>query len=351
MPSALTGTSQLGDVLSHPEVPGAPLIALLGDISSEPRNGGRLLHIALRDDLPAIMDNEGRHTFFEAMADVERGPVERWLRQVERGKAARYCHPELPLRWGSGGYLPIVLHRGLRYLVLSFRGIFPQGWNLAVGAAEGWEELLDVRRAMEREFREELLILNRRDRVAYRFDFPEQLFDGDGPSTEAWKRWRLASLPRELLRCRVGHGPDAVRVVAQSRVRRADERLTEGLHVIVDPEDLGIECLRIVEVPLEDDLSLEEDVVFLGGELAVSGLLDPVVGLLPEGEYVARGEPSGGSDLPFAYLYQKGRRLGDLQESEQVKGSWEHRNSLCPVTRRLITALRDQEKKQGRERG
>jgi len=69
---------------------------------------------------------------------------------------------DLPLRWTSGGILPIVTYQGQQWAVLFFRDILPLGWNVGNGASETQEEWLNTSWLSARELAEELIVLNRK---------------------------------------------------------------------------------------------------------------------------------------------------------------------------------------------
>ncbi len=81
----------------------------------------------------------------------------------------------IPMRWASGGVLPIVEFRGRQWVAMLFRDVAPYGWNLPLGASERhsgvtasheeatqlWEdELRQPARLATREFLEELLVVD-----------------------------------------------------------------------------------------------------------------------------------------------------------------------------------------------
>ncbi|HEX2907061.1 MAG TPA: hypothetical protein VHO69_09390, partial [Phototrophicaceae bacterium] len=68
----------------------------------------------------------------------------------------------VPLRWASGGVLPIVEQRGQTWALLFFRDIPPVGWNVANGASADAADWLNPARIIEREFAEETILLNQR---------------------------------------------------------------------------------------------------------------------------------------------------------------------------------------------
>jgi hypothetical protein len=68
----------------------------------------------------------------------------------------------VPLRWASGGFLPMVRYQNRYWSMLLFRSILPVGWNVPNGASETKEEYKDLNRLIIREFSEEVILLDRR---------------------------------------------------------------------------------------------------------------------------------------------------------------------------------------------
>lgn len=66
-----------------------------------------------------------------------------------------------PLRWASGGVLPIARYHGRYWVVLFFRDIDPIGLNIANGGSESSSEYMDPQKIIYREFSEEVILLNK----------------------------------------------------------------------------------------------------------------------------------------------------------------------------------------------
>jgi hypothetical protein len=81
----------------------------------------------------------------------------------------------LPLRWASGGFLPIVRYREDYWVLLFLRDRRPPvGLNAPNGASETKDEYKDIKRLMGREFCEEVVILSgppSRDAEVFQTDF------------------------------------------------------------------------------------------------------------------------------------------------------------------------------------
>jgi hypothetical protein len=79
------------------------------------------------------------------------------------GSSWNWDGPTIPLRWASGGLLPIVYCQNKYWALLFFRDIRPVGLNVANGASEEETQLTDLQKLMEREFCEEIILLNSSD--------------------------------------------------------------------------------------------------------------------------------------------------------------------------------------------
>jgi len=66
----------------------------------------------------------------------------------------------LPLRWASGGALPVAKYKKRKWVVLSFRDIAPIGWNIANGASENSSERENINKIIFREFAEEICVFS-----------------------------------------------------------------------------------------------------------------------------------------------------------------------------------------------
>ena len=68
----------------------------------------------------------------------------------------------LPMRWASGGILPLVRYQGDYWVLLFFRDRPPVGLNVPNGASECKDEYKDPWRLIDREFNEEVVVLSGR---------------------------------------------------------------------------------------------------------------------------------------------------------------------------------------------
>lgn len=66
----------------------------------------------------------------------------------------------IPMRWASGGYLPVIFYKNKYWVSLFFRDIPPIGLNVANGATENKDEYKSLNRLISREFSEETILLS-----------------------------------------------------------------------------------------------------------------------------------------------------------------------------------------------
>jgi hypothetical protein len=127
------------------------------------------LEVDLCDQSYGIYNNAGKEflkkTFLGSkrvkIFDNEAKRIENFLNDAKPGEHYEINGLDTPLRWASGGVLPIACREGKYYYVLFFRGIQPEGWNVANGASETEDEYINLHNLMVREFSEELMLLKR----------------------------------------------------------------------------------------------------------------------------------------------------------------------------------------------
>jgi hypothetical protein len=192
--------------------------------------------------------------------------------------AGGYIHSDssFPFRFGNGGALPVIRLDGEDYYCLFYRGVHPVGWNIANGGAESAAELLDPVATIERELREELIIVEPDVGNRYVFDWSEgRRFDHPdfAVARAIWQKMfrdqdfddlRELTLPLKWL-----SGQDCV------EIRFADREPVEvrGCFLNINAEDFGIEIDRVAK------MSVGPRAVFCDGEVVRGKLLNRPVGL------------------------------------------------------------------------
>jgi hypothetical protein len=87
------------------------------------------------------------------------------------GRKYEFSDPDFPFRYASGGTLPIVGFENEEYYCFFYREVHPIGWNIANGGCDSLIELLNPLYTVERELREELLIIDGKREHLYVFDW------------------------------------------------------------------------------------------------------------------------------------------------------------------------------------
>jgi hypothetical protein len=360
---------------------------------------GDLLQIDLRHQTHGIYNNDGKKflaaRFLGPKLTEKLRQLSRRIQHFQRSKAQRTMEllgsDTLPvLRWASAGYLPIVCWRKRRWALLFFRDIFPIGWNIANGASETPTEWHHLDKLAAREAREEVVVLQQDpvegDHVGVcRIDLGHsaEANADDLLSTHHELRWlhdriRLKSQPMATIPVRNIEGRGVVEVLDDSGSHR-----TAGIHVSINPLELGIEVTRVGEFDLPDDGCVIDGETFLDLYKVPDGgrpkprLVRRPVGLF-DLEYLRRAWLSGemgeeamhegrllppprpGDVIVFDYDIRRRRELvivdqiGYYRESKWLE-KWDHLFSrhlgdspalrtLCPAAWKIIEAMFEDEK-------
>lgn len=270
-----------GHVRHKAFLPGWDLAALLlyNKISLEPdpRSGRHVLEIDLRGEHEAIYDNRGKRFMADHYFGEDPPPPDLiaygeqvhdlQMRHASRGTSWPIPNLPLPLRWASGGFLPIVTRRlpdgsRRRYFALFFRDISPVGWNIANGASEDAEERYNLDLLSAREAAEELVVLseapdpNRVSQVITTqplvpnhpesrrrvLDGIEELISAHFDERRAIEGLDLAVAGHRLVAHEVG--PTDVDVTYELDGQTKANR-TDAVYITINPLEFGIEVTRI----------------------------------------------------------------------------------------------------------
>ena len=156
---------------------------------------GLLLEATVNDDLPSIADSAGKQEFFSTIkkeGDKAKAKLLQNLRRFYREKrilSYRFDCSAYPLRYANGGVLPVIRLNSEDYFCLFYRDIFPVGWNIANGASDTLEEMLNPELIILREFGEELFIPDHERKLIYIFD-PGEETAPPGFQSEALQAWK-----------------------------------------------------------------------------------------------------------------------------------------------------------------
>jgi hypothetical protein len=348
------------DIFTLDDIPRGFLQVLLPEFALTKEGQGRLLEISIRDDLHAIRDSAGKKQFFEILdaAPGGRKQLQEELKQFQndpRILSYRFDCSSSPLRYGNGGVLPVIRWRHERgrvdeYFCLFYRDIFPIGWNIANGASDNVEEMLDPERILLREFGEELLIRDDQSHIVYTFDPGRDKDPSDSPSKarKAWERehptmisYKTLSVPMTWI-----SGHDRVRVVTMD-----DSRVSRNYFLNIVPDDNAIEVDRVALINVKGKVS------FFDGEQSRGVVLNRAVGLfnvkrfqtdrylmghdfIPDKVFF-EGKPGNPTDLENVIRQQidKLMRLKSPFRTKEDRKKWlqsAKKWDLCPISRIMI---------------
>lgn len=327
---------------------------------------GLVLELEVHDQLESLADSGDMRAFLERMANAGAGPRHELERQLETfhgdDRIRSYCFKtaDFPLRHGNGGALPVVRIDSTDYFSLFYRDAFPVGWNLANGASDSEAEMGDPGRIVQREFGEELLIVDHNQRCLYTFDGdPGKVLPGvQAVTLQKWKERRpdqnLEGYQRSPLPLKWIAGPDRV----SARIR-GTLHTSSGYFVNITPEDNAIEFDRIALIHLHGDP------VFFDGELSKRRSLNRPIGLFEVGRFaeeLGKGSHSLFPDLLFHDMAQHpAASLEAVVEAFRTAMPRDARDSaaferavaegrqfdLCPITRAMIPRYHDWLNRQG----
>jgi len=357
------------------------LQVLLHDLTL--RSEGDGVHLSLTYDRTslAIWSREAKDALTAALKKLS-GNEEKQKDYQERLDAVLFggverlaiIDPDFPFRYANGGVLPVVKIGGDRFYCLFYRERQPIGWNIANGASDSSDELLHPEEIIDREFREELVMVNRDLGERYVVPGPGGLLDRP-EHLKALKLWQSAftkdpkwsgkdvtSFPvKEVQGPQWLRGPDLVTVRSGDAPRPIGD-----VYLTITTEDSAIELDRIVEFELPSGTQL------LDGEIKNGYLLNRPVGLFNVDKFRERHDPHdhrvvefvpdmllhSGEPLarfpnasvePWSERDRKVRREAIIDllkenvlptvQSKKIRQNWQkepNKLNLCPVTRSII---------------
>ena len=289
----------------------------------EENNGDKFrLEVDIRNQSYGIYNNAGKVFIVDKFLKggktryiTKAKDIEDFIKGKKTGNVLRINAMNTPLRWASGGVLPIAHWGGKYWYVLLFRGLTPPvGWNMANGASETKEEYKNLRSLMVREFSEELILLDREPQIndpapvgQKVFRFSDQLFD-ELPD-EIKDRIRGKEFIKKHTNLRKSHdklfidyteGPrlEPIRTPFEIQVSYHSEnsqethtRTIEDVIFSVNPLEFGIESISLYKFEMDDKDYLIQGEIW---EVANCPLREPV--LLLSCDYVQKVfEENGGT--------------------------------------------------------
>ncbi len=320
---------------------------------------GADLSLDFDDETPAIWSRHAKAHLRELIPHFQARCAE-YQRRIDSvlydAAMGEYRHNDanFPFRYASGGVLPILRMGRKEYFAFFYRDIAPVGWNIANGGSDSRAELLYPKAIIEREFREELMLVKppagRRGGRRYVLNWggsaltdhvdhamARQLWSGVYPTLDV-EGFEELPLPVEWL-----DGPDGVTV----RMGKQNPVRTSGVFLNINAEDFGIEVDRVAR------LYVDEDVVVLDGEIMDQRVLGRPVGLFEVDKLLTKLASRAAEFFPDRYFYEgrscegetfeglvEGnftRSLPGLRTSKEIKHftRCDRKYDLCPVTRSI----------------
>ncbi len=171
------------------------------------------------------------------------------------------CCPGIPLRWASGGALPIVRYKKHWWASLFFRDIPPRGWNIPIGASEKSTEWSDLTSLIEREFTEEFVIISGPPGSGVHEAFRMKDLRGEGVTSEQYRKFSAAHtrLRSKHDGIELTYGGSRTRWERKSpfnvyvKDTSGEIRSCDNVVFSINPYELGIEVIRPYEVELLDN--------------------------------------------------------------------------------------------------
>jgi hypothetical protein len=181
--------------------PGLPGQVFAAEVLTRPvvlrRSGGELeVHVDRRGVTQAVYTTEGKNRLcrdtlqgdtLELAARLDEH-IHAFVMNARDGSVLEIPTDRIPLRWASGGVLPVVTWRGGVWSPFFFRDIPPVGWNIAAGSSEAEAELSRPVSFGLREFVEETIVLSRPPRAGVEITpktFPNLIKENDGQMRRA----------------------------------------------------------------------------------------------------------------------------------------------------------------------
>jgi hypothetical protein len=328
------------------------------------RNGsGFELSTAFDKTSDAITSRKAKHHVRSLLPQARRTELQAEIDAYFDSQDDTYTYDDssFPFRLGNGGTLPVVRMRNREYYCLFFRDTHPVGWNIANGGADNRHDLLHPDAIIERELREELIVVDPTRNRRYVFEWHDAHLREHPDFAVANARWAtrfqeqgFSAFENVELPLRWLIPPDA-KLDADSRRHWDAMRIRYDTNppvytgrgfLNINAEDFGIEFDRIAE------LSVSGDAVFCDGELRESKLLNRPVGLFPVDRMQVQAQ-EGRRFIPERLYWNGLDRSHDSAEAvvreflDECGSNWDelernteqvppHVFDLCPAARTIV---------------
>jgi hypothetical protein len=324
---------------------------LLTDFALTRQSQGIEMNVSFGEETPTIWSRKGRVRVRQQIPDFEKKSTE-YQRRLDafllegRGDSYRHKDDDFPFRYASGGALPVIRIDGKEYYCLFYRDIYPVGWNIANGGTDTRFELQNPVQAIERELREELIVVDPEIGRDYVLEHLEQL--SDHPDCVNVRRLLEAAFPyltfSQYKRLEVPlkwlEGPDRVNVSFGGKASQSS-----FCFLNINALDFGIELDRVAK------LNVSKDVVLVDGETYQGLPLNQPIGLFLTDSLNERlrrrhkefepdllfwsGQRRDATELrPVVHQYLEQARRSDRARREYDESPLKF--GLCPVTERII---------------
>jgi hypothetical protein len=328
---------------------------LLSSFTIRQGDNGLILEVEFDDESLAVWLREGKNYIRQQLDPKSVKKYQKEIENILLGQEKKdwvYNDYFFPFRFGNGGTLPVIRYGNKDYYSLFYRDIEPVGWNIANGGADSASELLDPLSTIERELREELIIVDPVNKFRYIFDWSEG-HRPDHPDfaiarrvwDEIFQRHDFQQLRNQTLPLKWLSGHDSIFIT----YRNEDKIKVSDCFININAEDFGIEIDRVAK------MTVSSNAIICDGELSNGKLLNQVVGLFDVHRFnaaIVTGKKEFNPDFIFwngknrsedslevvvreylANVIKQGiRTLESCRDWKILK----YKYGLCPVTRNLI---------------
>jgi hypothetical protein len=341
------------------------LQVLLTEFNLKSKGKGFELTVKFDENSPTIWLRKAKTYLFKRLPSDRQAFYQKEFNELFKREKVNYDYSDnkFPFRFGNGGTLPIVRVGEIDYYCLFYRDILPIGWNIANGGANNLNELLRPDSIIERELREELIIVDPLQKKRYVFNWHDAHLKDHPDFALANRLWQekfdrmkfpdLTEIPLPLKwipASDIDHSDISAQNYDSVLVKYGkDIQIPTGYGFLnINGKDFGIEFDRVAK------LEVGPNAIFCDGELIEGELLNQVIGLFEVKKFndsFSSGELQFSPDLLF---WNGQNRTGDNLE-DVVKEYLEYRDriedgkshsaisknnklafNLCPVTYNLI---------------
>lgn len=311
----------------------------------------RKLYIDLADVKYAAYNNAGRngitYRFFNENTQLNYSTlvVKKWAETLDKklhdfiledDPNKDFIKFELPMRWCSGGVFPVVSYKEKLYGMFFFRDIKPFGWQVPIGGSETTEEIAFPERMMWREFCEEFLVLKEKPCVGKeiickrpKFEGSKFIVKGGIKEAEGFSKDHIDYRNNtEYDNLKLGYNKfekiEFKKLKFDCCIDIDGENLLKNTLFTINPFELGIETIAVIEIQLNDeDYLLDGEIIKPKNELARM----PVV--LISLDYLERNSVK--KNAPFRsldYVYDCGSDIPSIkglpyEEGDVVVFAWD----------------------------